>query len=268
MDLHKRMRARLQPKADTGRWYDIKADAGGAVVRIYSEIGYWGVTAEDFAADLAQISAAQIEVQINSPGGDVFDGLAIYNALRAHPARIVTRVDGLAASAASVIVQAGDHRQIMSSAQIMIHEAWGLAVGPAAELREFADLLDKQNDVLAAIYAERSGGDADAFRALMAAETWMTDQEAVDGGLADEVYVPVRQEAAAASLAGAATWVNGLTSAATITATVPGDPEPPATQISDAVGIENPEPAPAESDIEQDAARTLLAAFTLEGAPQ
>lgn len=190
--LRDRVRARL-PQA--GRWYDIRAlEDGKAVVRIYEEISLWGVTADDFARDIAQISAGEIEVQINSPGGDVFDGLAIYNALRTHPAHVTTRVDGIAASAASVIVQAGDRRVMVESAQLMIHEAWGLAIGPARELREFADLLDKQNDVIAAIYAARSDRDTAHFRELMSTDTYLTDAEAVELGLADEVYVPPRKE--------------------------------------------------------------------------
>jgi ATP-dependent protease ClpP protease subunit len=193
MNLRDRMFARL-PKSR--QWYDIVNAAGErAVVRIYDEISYWGVTAADFAEELAQITAAEIEVQINSPGGDVFDGLAIYNALRTHPARIVTRVDGLAASAASVIVQAGDHRVMVQSSQLMIHEAWGVAVGPAADMLEFAAILEQQNEVIAQIYADRGAGDVDHFKQLMAAETWLTDAATIDAGLADEILVPARQSA-------------------------------------------------------------------------
>lgn len=169
------------------------ADGDRAVVRIYEEIGYWGVSAEDFARALSGITANEIEVQINSPGGDVFDGIAIYNSLRTHPAKVTTRVDGIAASAASVIAQAGDHRVMVQAGQMMIHEAWGVAYGPADEVRDFADLLDQQNDIIAGIYAQRSGGDQDELRQLMAATTWLTDQGAVDLGLADEVFVPAAQ---------------------------------------------------------------------------
>ena len=188
-NLRDRMRARMAPRA--GGWFDIRnADGDTAVIRIYDEISWWGVTADDFARQLALVTASNIEVQINSPGGDVFDGLAIYNALRAHSAHVTTRVDGLAASAASVIVQAGEHRVMLGAAQMMIHEAWGVAVGPAREIREFADLLDTENEVIAGIYAQRSDGEVDKFLELMAAETWLTDQAAVDLGLADEVVQP------------------------------------------------------------------------------
>lgn len=176
--------------ARTGRWYSIRTEATKATLRIYDEISYWGVSAEDLANELAAIDAAEIEVQISSPGGDAFDGLAIYNALRIHPARITTRVDGLAASAASVIVQAGDHRVIVQSAQLMIHEAWGYTVGTADEMRQFADVLEQQNEVMAEIYATRSGGDIEHIRQMMAAETWFTDQKALDEGLVDEIHTP------------------------------------------------------------------------------
>jgi len=161
-----------------------------ATIRIYDEISWWGITAEQVAQALEEITAAEIEVQIWSLGGDVFEGIAIYNALRAHPARITTRVDSMAASIASVVAQAGDHRVMLSGSQMMIHEAWGFSVGTAVDMRKLADILDKQTDIIAAIYAERGDGD---YRTAMEDETWYTDQEAVDAGLADEVVVPDSQ---------------------------------------------------------------------------
>ena len=191
--LRQKIRSRIPQNA--GRWFDVhNANGDKAVIRIYQEIGWFGITAEDFAIELDAITAPEIEVQINSPGGDVFDSIAIYNALRAHPARVTMRVDGIAASAASVIVQAGDHRVMLSASQVFIHEAWGLAVGSAEEMRAFADMLDKQSDVIAGIYANRSGESAEHFRSLMAAETWLTDAESVEAGLADEVVTPKRQQ--------------------------------------------------------------------------
>jgi ATP-dependent Clp endopeptidase proteolytic subunit ClpP len=176
------------PQGKSNTWYEIKNQAGPtATVRIYEEIGFWGITAEDFAAELGEITAGEIEVQINSPGGDVFDGIAIYNTLRAHPANITTRVDGLAASAASVIAQAGDKRVMFSASQMMIHNAWGLSIGDADDMRKYADILEQQNEVIAGIYAQRSGKDADEFLALMKDDTWLTADKTVDLGLADEV---------------------------------------------------------------------------------
>lgn len=197
--LRQRMRDRASPR-NGARWYEIRNQTGDtAVLRIYDKIHWlFGVTPEDFAADLDGITAPNIEVQINSPGGDVFDGIAIFNALRAHPATVTTRVDGLAASIASVIAQAGDRRTILSGGQMMIHEAWGLSIGPAADHREMADLLDKQSGVIASIYAERSGRDQDEFRQMMGSETWLTADEAVDAGLADEVVNPSSAQASSA----------------------------------------------------------------------
>lgn len=198
-ELRQRVLARMPASSPT--WCDIRnadgADGGPAVIRIYDEIHWlFGVSAEQVAEDLAGITTGDIRVEINSPGGDVFDGIAIYNALRAHPARVTTRVDGIAASAASIIVQAGDHRQVMSSGQLMIHEAWGIAIGPAPDHREMADLLDKQNDIIARIYGTRSGRDAGEFREMMRTDTYLSDQESLDLGLVDEIVEPERVDAA------------------------------------------------------------------------
>lgn len=175
-------------------WYQISnADEsdGVAHIRIYETIGGWfGATAKEFVDELDQIAAAEIVVSINCKGGDVFDGIAIYNALRMHPAKVTTQVDSLAASIASVIAQAGDTRQMVSHSQMMIHTAWGLMIGTAAEARAYADLLDRQSDNIANIYADRAGKPAAGFIELMQAETWLSDEEAVDKGLADEIIQP------------------------------------------------------------------------------
>lgn len=167
--------------------YRITNQADKSTIRIYDEIWWLGVNAEDFTTDLENITSAEIEVQINSPGGGVFDGIAIYNSLRNHPATVTTRVDALAASIASVIVQAGDRRVMQPAAQMMIHNAHGLVVGDNRVHQDMADLLRQQDSVIAGIYASRSGRDADAFRELMNAETWLTAERAVAEGLADEV---------------------------------------------------------------------------------
>lgn len=259
------MRTRLLALAELPReptsWYEIKAQQEDtAVIRIYDTIAPFGVTADDFVRELADLTASEVEVQINSRGGDAFDGLAIYNALRAHPARVTTRVDGVAASAASVIAQAGDHRVMMSSAQMMIHEAWGIAIGPAAEMRAFADLLDQQNEIMARLYAARAGGDVDHFRGLMATETWLTDEKAVELGLADEVFEPARKETAPAP----AEEPDAL--AAAVRAEL--------NRLGISLGRDvapAPDPAPdldvdpdVAEDLDQDAARTMLAALDLQ----
>ncbi len=179
-------------------WYRITNKAAGEGVApevfIYGEVGWDGVTADDLIRDLAAIEADSINVRVNSPGGSVFGGVAIYNALRTHPAQITTLVDSLAASVASVIAQAGDVRKMVQHSQMMIHEAQGIAIGAGSEIRDYADLLDKQSDLIASIYADRAGKSAGVFRALMNAETWFTAEEAVAEGLADEVLIPERAE--------------------------------------------------------------------------
>lgn len=173
-------------------WYRIEnnAKALSADVYIYDEIGFWGVSAQDFvAAFRGEIDAsADVTVHINSPGGSVFDGITILNALRAHKGGVTTVVDGLAASAASFIAQAGTKRIMARNSQMMIHDAMSLCVGNASDMREVADLLDKASDNLADVYAHRSGrGDVKSWRAEMEKEVWYSAQEAVDAGLADEV---------------------------------------------------------------------------------
>jgi len=162
-------------------------DDDTAVLRIYDEIWWLGVNAESVARDLDQVDRPNIRVEINSPGGDVFDGIAIYNALLAHPAEVTTRIDGVAASIASVIAQAGDVRQIAQAGQMMIHNAWGVTIGDSREHEAMAALLDQQDQVIAGIYASASGSDPDGFRQMMAAETWLTAQQTLDEGLVDDL---------------------------------------------------------------------------------
>lgn len=192
----------IQQQPQASSWYKvIRNDAGGPTrVDIYDEIGgswlFGGVSAADFVAELAGING-DIEVHINSPGGDVFDGLAIYNSLAQRPGNVVTVVDGLAASAASFIAQAGKVRTIAPGAMMMIHDAAGMCYGNASDMRELAELLDKVSDNLASIYADRTGR-ADGWRDAMKAETWYTADEAVAAGLAHKVAERPEQEALAA----------------------------------------------------------------------
>lgn len=180
--------AGLNARATERSWFDVRAENRRATIRIYDTVGGWfGTSASRLADDISALDVDEIEVQINSPGGSVFEGIAIFNALRSHTARVVTRVDGLAASIASIIVQAGDERRMMSGSQMMIHNAWGGVVGDADTLRKFADVLEQQNDVMAEIYAERSGREAAAFLVDMDEETWFKASDAVSAGLADVV---------------------------------------------------------------------------------
>ncbi len=180
------------------------ADADVTEILLYDEIGYWGVTAKEFVATLAGITSPSIVVRINSPGGDVFDGLAIYNALQAHPGTITCQVDALAASAASIVALAGARTTIAENAIVMCHCAWSLGIGNSADMLELAAVLDKIDGRLAAIYAKKSGKAVADCALMMAGEgksdgTWFTADEAKAFGLVDEVIGVEPEEGAAAA---------------------------------------------------------------------
>ena len=128
-----------------------------------------------------------ISLYINSPGGDIFAGFSLYNILNRHPAAKNVHIDGLAASAASVVAMAGDTIKMPENATLMIHNAWTYASGGAEDLRRTADELDRINDQIADIYAARTGKEKDEISALMTAETWMSGAEALNMGFVDEL---------------------------------------------------------------------------------
>jgi ATP-dependent protease ClpP protease subunit len=180
------------------RFWDIKAAAtpdAADELWIYDQIGFidwWtgeGITAQTFSKDLAKLKAKNLTLRVNSPGGDVFDGLAIKNMIASHArdkgVKVTARVDALAASIASVIIQAADEVVVEPHSQIMIHDASGFAMGNAAEMRDMADLLDMISQNIAQVYADAAGGSTDEWRKVMKGEKWYTAQEAVDAGLAD-----------------------------------------------------------------------------------
>jgi ATP-dependent protease ClpP protease subunit len=169
-------------------WYRVSnADSARAEVFIYDFIDDFGVNANDFVRDLRAITAKNIDLHINSGGGFVFDAIAIYSALKNHPATVDVSIDGVAASAASFIAMAGDSIAIEKPAKVMIHDAGGLVIGNAADMREMADLLDELSDTIAGIYADRAKGTVASWREAMRAETWYGAAEAVKAGLADKV---------------------------------------------------------------------------------
>lgn len=188
------------------KWWDIRArlNAQGASVveiRIYDEIGFYGTDAQAFISqlDAAAVNAAEIVVAINSPGGDVFDAFAIYNALRRYAGKVTTRVDGVAASAASLIVMAGDRVVMPENAMLMIHNPWTVAVGGSEDLRNVAEMIDKARDGIVAAYRNKSGKTDEELIAMMDATTWLTASEAVEAGFADEIEAPVKIAASANS---------------------------------------------------------------------
>ncbi len=173
-----------------------------AEVLLYDEIGgLWGIQADDIRRDLESLAAKTIHVRINSPGGSVFDGMAVYNTLREHDARIVTHIDGLAASMASVIAMAGDEVRMSESAFLMIHEPWTITIGNAEQLRKDAALLDKIGGTAVHIYQAKTGVDDEEVRAWMEAETWFTGQEAADAGFVDALDNAAEDDDPAAQVA-------------------------------------------------------------------
>ncbi|ONI73086.1 hypothetical protein ALI144C_44865 [Actinosynnema sp. ALI-1.44] len=167
-------------------WYRMEAaDGAAATIYLYDEISLWGITADDFVREVAGLDVDTIHLHLNSPGGLVWDGIAIHNSLRNHKATVNVSVDGLAASIASVIAMAGDTVTMGRGTRMMIHNPHGLAIGDARDMREYADLLDAAADDISGFYAERAGGDRADWRALMDAETWYSAEQAVEAGLAD-----------------------------------------------------------------------------------
>ncbi|MFM0647246.1 Clp protease ClpP [Paraburkholderia bryophila] len=186
------------------KWWDIRAitNAQGtqvAEIRIYDEIGFWGTDAKTFIARLDEVAAGagEVLVAINSPGGDVFDAFAIYNALRRYAGRVTTRVDGVAASAASLVTMAGDRVVMPENAMLMIHNPWTVAAGTSADLRATADSMDKARDGILAAYRNKSGKTDEELTAMLDAETWFTAAEAKEAGFADEIEEPVKLLASA-----------------------------------------------------------------------
>ena len=171
--------------------------AGVVELFIYDFIGERGITSAAFVAELRAIRANKILLRVNSVGGDIFDGIAIRNALIEHPASIETHVDGIAASTASWIALAGSPVIMAQSSAMMIHEPFNVVMGDAATMRKQADVLDLFAAEIGKLYAAKAGGTPSEWRDRMRAETWYTAEEAVAAGLADEV---------AAVAQAAATW--------------------------------------------------------------
>jgi ATP-dependent Clp protease, protease subunit len=178
-------------------WFDIKAQADETVeVSIFDEIGYWGVTAKDFIDGIKPHKGKPLALSINSLGGDVFAGIAMFNALRNHGGEITVRVLGVAASAASLVAMAGDKIKMPRNSFMMVHNPWMFAAGNADELRDAADVLDKIGNALAGTYASRTGKTVEEVRKMLSEDTWLTAEEAVEAGFADEVEEDLKAAAA------------------------------------------------------------------------
>lgn len=172
-------------------WYTIKAAADKtAEVYIYEEIGdFWGegVAAKTFVKDLTALKVSVINLRINSPGGNVFDGFAIYNALVRHPARVIVDIDGLAASAASFVALAGNEIRMAQNASLMIHNPQGGVLGEASDMRKVANILDEIKNSIVGIYTARVKQEESQVRTWMDAESWFDATEAKHLGFIDEI---------------------------------------------------------------------------------
>lgn len=191
-----RFRGSIQPSARIKQPVraELAGESDGTTAKLYlydvidSWGGDWGVSAKEFNAALAEIGdVSQINLHVNSPGGECYEGIAILNALRRHPATVTAIVDGLAASAASFIAAGADQVVMARNSEMMIHDAWGIALGPAADMHAAGDRLDKISNNIASVYAAKAGGTDQSWRDFMLAETWYSAEEAVAVGLADRV---------------------------------------------------------------------------------
>jgi ATP-dependent Clp endopeptidase proteolytic subunit ClpP len=173
---------------DKADWYKIEAlSEDSTEVMIYDVIGWPFNDAGEIIRALAGINTKTVTVRINSPGGDVFDAMAIFNALQSHKSKIITRIESLAASAASFIALAGKEVQAYQNAMVMIHDPWVLAAGNQYDLREIADILEKISGNMVDIYSQNSKVGKKEIREMLKAETWFTAKEAREKGFVDTI---------------------------------------------------------------------------------
>lgn len=249
-----------------------------ATIQIFDQIGEdWfsnsGMTAKSFAETLQAVGPGPLNVEINSPGGNVWDGLAIYNMLRGRQATVTTKVVGVAASIASIIALAGDTVEIADAALMMIHDPSGITAGTSDDMRKMADALDQHAAILAGVYEKKTGKTASAIRAAMKAETWFTSAEAIDFGLADSVSEKQPAMQANAARAWVTAALNKISSGST-PAAADGANTAPTSQTPHNMENKTPDPvvpaaspapapaAPAAVDIESIVARAVAAAIS------
>lgn len=191
-------REKFFARAAGTRFDIVDAQVGSQVVELYDEIGYWGVTAKDFRDMLAGITG-DFTLRINSPGGDVFDGIAIFNDLISHKGKVKVEVAGIAASIASVIAMAGDTIEIAPNAFFMVHNAWTIALGDRHDMEAMSGVLGQIDEALARTYVGRSKVGIRSIREMMDEETWMGSAEAIDKGFADRLLKADDEQSVAAA---------------------------------------------------------------------
>lgn len=173
-------------------WFKIEAKAGedSTTISIHDEIGAWGVTSKEFISALSGVKTGKIKLKIDSPGGDVFQGIAIHNALKQHSAKVDGHVDGLAASIASIILMACDTINMPTNTFLMIHRASSIVWGNEEEMLKMADTLKKIDATLCNVYMEKSGAKKADVIKMMNDETWLNADEALAAGFCDTVGEP------------------------------------------------------------------------------
>lgn len=183
-----------RPSARTTKdWFRIENKATGpSDVFIYDEIGGFGVSVGDFLAEVRKVEGP-VNLHLNSPGGDVFDGMAVYAALKRREEPTTVIVDGLAASIASVIALGADKVVMAPKAKMMIHDGWTAAAGNAQDFKKLVALLDDTSDNIASVYADKAGGTVEFWRERMRDETWYSADEALQAGLIDEIEGKARK---------------------------------------------------------------------------
>ncbi len=172
-----------------GKWYNIQNKAGGETAEIYifDEIGTYGVTAQEFINDIKGLKGMPVNLRINSLGGDVFDGMAMYNVIKRREAKTTVYIEGIAASIATIIALGADEVVMAENSLFMIHNAWGGTMGEAKDMRKTADTLDKISGELTDIYRKKTGLSYEALQEMMSEETWLNAEEAYELGFVDVI---------------------------------------------------------------------------------
>jgi len=172
----------------TEKWYNIQNKAGKpADVYIFDEIGTYGITAQEFITDIKDLKDTPINLRINSLGGDVFDGMAMYNVIKRREAKTTVYIEGIAASIATIISLGADEVVMAENSLFMIHNAWGGTMGEAKDMRKTAETLEKITGELTDIYRKKTGLSYDVLAEMMDEETWLNANEAFEMGFIDTI---------------------------------------------------------------------------------
>ena len=174
------------------KWYEINNSVDVTDVYLFNDIGTFGISAQSFVEEIKEYEEKELAIHINSLGGEVFDGMAIYSIIQRRKAKTTVYIEGIAASIASVIALAADEVIMSENSLLMIHNAWGGTQGDASEMRKQADVLDKISNEIAEIYVKKTHLPYDEIVRMMSEETWLTAEEAVALGFVDSISEPIK----------------------------------------------------------------------------